>query len=176
MHSLLAMAGERCEECGSDLGNPDVAVAAADLREMTPGFRAAVTGLSDEALRARSAPGVWSLLEYLAHVRDVPRFHGAVIRDALRAEPGSEVRQPPVDIDAVVADLGYNQEDPTAVLDAVEANLARFADRIEQLTPEEQAVTLLRVGQTVPVAFLAGNVLHETRHHLLDVRRLAAQR
>lgn len=142
---------------------------------MAPGFREAVTGLSDQALRARPVPGVWSPLEYLAHVRDVPRFHGAVIRDALRAEPGVEVRQPPVDVDAVVADLGYNQEDPAAVLDAVEANLARFADRIETLTPAEQAVTLVRVGETVPVAFLAGNVLHETRHHLLDVRRLAGR-
>jgi hypothetical protein len=168
------MAGKRCDECGADLGIPDVTAAAAGLRELTPGFRDAVAGLSDVALRARPTPGVWSMLEYLGHVRDLTRFHGAVMRDALRAEPGVEVRQPAVDIDAVVVDLGYNQEDPVVVLDAVEANLARFADRIERLTPAEQAVTLVRIGETVPVAFLAGNVLHEATHHLVDVRRLAA--
>ena len=175
MRSLGVMAGERCDECGADLGVPDVAVAAAGLRELTPGFRAAVAGLSEDAFRTKPTPGVWSLLEYLGHVRDLTRFHGAIMRDALRAEPGTEVRQPAVDIDAVVADLGYNQEDPAVVLDAVEANLARFADRIESLTPAEQAVTMVRIGETVPVAFLAGNVLHETTHHLLDVRRLAAR-
>ncbi|MBW8825850.1 MAG: DinB family protein [Acidobacteria bacterium] len=166
---------EQCAECGLDASGLDMVATAARLAPLPAAYRDAVAGLDDAELRKRADERTWSVVEYLAHARDAVRYHGALIRDALRAEAdhAGERRVAAIDPDAAAIELAYNDADVTEVLDGIEANFARFGTRISELTPEEQAKGLVRDDRRVSVAFLAHSALHEAWHHLLDVQRLA---
>ena len=165
---------EGCSECGLDASGLDMAATAARLTSLPGAYREAVAGLDDEQLRRRPAEGTWSVVEYLAHARDAVRYHGALIRDAIRGDDGGgEPSVAVVDPDAAAIELGYNAADPAEVLDGIETNYGRFAERIAELGPEELAKGLVRGDRRVSVSFLAHSGLHEASHHLLDVQRLA---
>jgi hypothetical protein len=147
---------------------------AADLiGDLAPQYRAAfaVAAGDPELLRAKPDPDVWSSLEYVVHLRDSVRYHGALMNRALK-EDRPEFGAP--DPDAIAQDESYNAADPGEVLDSLEHQTTRFATRARALREDDLDRVVVRAGNEVTVRFMIRNVAHEGHHHLQDVQRLLA--
>jgi hypothetical protein len=168
-------AGDICEECGFDYGQPLDDPGAA-LRTVASRFRAPLTRFlpgedGDALIRARPQPDVWSALEYACHVRDVFEIQRERIGRAL-VEDGYE---PPVmRRDERVEELAYNAQDPLVVLDAITANADALAADVQALTPEQWQRTMryrYPAPATRDLVWVVRHTVHEGRHHLLDIGR-----
>ncbi len=162
-----------CSECGFSDQSVTMTDAVAALRGFGRRYRAPLTRFlpgedGDALLRERPAEGVWSALEYAAHVRDVFAWYDERVRRSL-AEEQPVVEGPGPD---EAAELGrYNEQDPQAVADALAANAERLAATLEQVPPEAWDRVHLRFGQPRSVLFTARRAVHEGNHHLLDIGR-----
>ena len=116
-----------CEECGLDPERLTVDEAAEIIAGVGPRYRAAFAVVADDRdrLRAKPDPDVWSPLEYVVHLRDSVRYHGALTNRALK-EDRPEFAAP--DPDAIAQHQSYNDADPEEVLDSLEQQTTRFAD------------------------------------------------
>ncbi len=165
---------DRCDECGFDpaeLRRRDLPVA---IHSFGRRYRTPLTrGLAGEDLDAvvGQAPeaGVWSALEYGAHVRDIFRAFDDRVRWALAD----------TDPDPLVVDWEELVATASATLDreALAADLADAADSLgttlAELTPDEwELPTVTGRGRAVNIAELATIAVHEGSHHLLDVGRV----
>ena len=61
----------QCPMCGIDEETIAIHDGLDALRSFPGRYRRAVEGLSDAQLRERPTPDVWSILEYLVHIREV---------------------------------------------------------------------------------------------------------
>jgi hypothetical protein len=163
---VRVVAEERCDECGmraaqlarAELGPAIVAAGHAWARYLhaTP----------PDVLRACPRPGVWTPLEYAAHTRDAlgvfaDRMALALVED----EPEFGWW----DHDAAAVDERYNEQDPVAVGDALDANAHRLV-AVMQTVPDggwERAGTR-RGYERFTVEGIARYALHEATHHLHD--------
>jgi hypothetical protein len=165
---------DRCDECGFDpaeLRRRDLPVA---IHSFGRRYRAPLTrGLAgedlDEIVGRAPDTGVWSALEYGAHVRDIFRTFDDRVRCALA---DTEPEPLEVDWEALVAAAA-----PTLEREAVAADLADAADSLgttlAELNPDEwELQTYTGRGRAVTVADLATIAVHEGSHHLLDVGRV----
>lgn len=134
-----------------------------------------INGVSPSALRARPAPGKWSVAEILAHLADTEIVGSWRIRAILGA-PGTALQ--PFDQDAWVAAGHYDRRHPRQSLELFrvlrEMNVALF----RALTPEQwrhHGVHGERGVETVEhmVRLYAG---HDLNHTQQIERILAAQR
>jgi hypothetical protein len=160
-----------CAQCGLDPEQLTIDEAADIIGGCGPQYRAAfVRARGDrERLRAKPDPRVWSSLEYVAHLRDSVRYHGALINRALK-EHRPEFGVP--DPDAIAQDEGYNDVDPDEVLDDLEQQTTRFATRARSLDEDDLDRVVVRAGNDITVRFMIRNVAHEGHHHLQDVQGL----
>jgi len=163
-----ALDPERCAECGFDGTRLTVPDAIAALRSMGRRWREAFQDVSDERLRRRPSPTVWSPLEYAAHTRDVLDLIGgglpAVLDDARPSYPG-------VVPDEDAPDHGYNALDPAAVTDQLAANAERIADRAERALPEHWDRTATLGGEETDAGWILRHAVHDASHHLRDVQK-----
>jgi hypothetical protein len=159
-----------CEECGFvyDLGAADtfadrVRAAAAAYAEPLRGDPA--------VLRERTAPGVWSPLEYACHVRDVLLVQRERVLAARRREtPVAES----MGRDERVGDDGYAEQQPGDVARQLQDAALMFAHTLGRLGPADWDRTVVYTypeRAERPLRWLAAHTLHELRHHLLDIRR-----
>jgi hypothetical protein len=162
-----------CMECGLDPEQLTIAAAADLIGALGPQYRAAfaVAEGDRERLRAKPDPDVWSSLEYVVHLRDSVRYHGALTNRALK-EHRPEFGAP--DPDAIAQNESYNDADPDVVLDSLEQQTTRFATRARALSEDDLDRVVIRVGNEVTVRYMIRNVAHEGHHHLQDVQRLLA--
>jgi hypothetical protein len=165
---------EPCEECRfdpTDLGPEDVAAAVRDLgrKYRMPLSRFLPGEDGDALLRTRSAPDVWSPLEYACHVRDVLAvFAERTQRTLVEDDPDYGWW----DHEAAVTDEDYNGQDPPAVADALTANAEAYAAVLDTVPFSGWKRTgRRRGGEPFTVLGLARFAIHEGRHHLLDVGR-----
>jgi hypothetical protein len=160
-----------CAECGLDPERLSIDEAADLIGALGPQYRAAfaVADGDRERLRAKPDPDVWSSLEYVVHLRDSVRYHGALTNRAL-TEDRPEFGAP--DPDAIAQNESYNDTDPEEVLDSLEQQATRFATRARGLGEDELDRVVLRAGNEVTVRYMIRNVAHEGHHHLRDVQRL----
>ena len=162
-----------CGECGfSDESLGPVEVVAA-LRTFGRRYTAPLTRFlpgedGDALLRQRPAPGVWSALEYAAHVRDVFAWYDERVRRSLTEDQPS-VSGP--DQDAAAEAGRYNELNPETVVAELAANAQKLADTFESLPAEAWDRVHLRRGQPRTVLFSARRAVHEGNHHLLDIGR-----
>jgi hypothetical protein len=165
---------ERCEECGfdpADLRPPDTVVA---IRSFGRRYRAPLTrGLAGEDLdaivRTSPGPGVWSALEYAAHVSQLFDVFDGRVRAALA---GAAPDEPVVDWEARVA-AAAPALDREATAEAVDDAADSLATTLSELNAHEWKLpTLTGRGREVPVEELAVIAVHEGSHHLLDVGRV----
>lgn len=163
-----------CAECGFDwdLGPAE---ALAQISTITSRFRDAVISLSDDALRARPEPDVWSPLQYLAHTRDVIEFYDKRIERVITED------QPTLAVDWTFAELAesqrYSDQDSPEVLDALTANAEQLGRRLLDLDAEQwQLSGIGSSGQQRTVLDLARRGAHEAQHHLVDIARQAPER
>jgi DinB superfamily len=165
---------ERCDECGfdpDDLRPRNLPVA---IRSFGRRYRAPLTrGLAGEDLDAvvRRSPseGVWSALEYGAHVRDVFRTFDERLRCALADKEPDEMV---VDWEGKVAAASPALDRETVAVDLDDA-ADSLATTLAELTDDEWRLpTFTGRGRQVSAAQLATIAVHEGSHHLLDVGRV----
>jgi hypothetical protein len=165
---------ERCEECGFDpaeLRPRDMVVA---IRSFGRRYRAPLTrGLAGEDLdavvRASPGAGVWSALEYAAHVSQVFAEFDDRVRAALAGDLPDE---PVVDWEGRVAAASPGLE-REATAEAVDDAADSLATTLSELNEDEwELPTLTGRGREVEVTELAVIAVHEGSHHLLDVGRV----
>ena len=162
-----------CAECGLDAAHLAIAEAADLIAALGPQYREAFAVVGDDRarLRTKPEPDEWSSLEYVVHVRDVVRYHGALSNRALN-EDRPELGAP--DPDATARNESYNDADPGEALDSLAQQTTRFAARARSLTDDELGRVVIRAGNEISVRYMIRNVAHEGHHHLYDVRRLLA--
>jgi hypothetical protein len=166
-----------CTECGFDYDDTPAAGAAAAIRDLPRRYRPGLTrGLPGEDLdalvRVRPTDSTWSALEYACHVRDVLSLYDDRIATVTRE------RQPELSAmrrDEVVIERSYNTQAPTAVLDAIAVNAEALATRLDGVTDADWMRAGFRDGEALTVDWMARNVVHEGRHHLLDIGRTLRQ-
>jgi hypothetical protein len=164
----------RCEECGFDPDSVTSADAADAVRALGKRYRAPLTRLlpgedARAVLSKRPDPGVWSAVEYAAHVRDVLALFDRRIAQVLAEDdPDLEV----VDHEAAVEEGGYRELDGAKVADELAAATEGLAQTLTSLAPGDWDRTGRREGEPRSVLEIARRAVHEGNHHLLDVGRV----
>ena len=163
------MEPERCAACGFDGSRFDEASLLAELRGLGASWRA-LLGESENELRVRPAPDVWSAIEYAAHSRDVTALHVFGVEQALTNDEPSFAAIEGDDLIRSAA-ATYEGEDPDAVVTALES----AADRMAQLAEVAGSAAWSRgltIGDSrMDVRRLLEHALHDSLHHLDDVER-----
>jgi hypothetical protein len=168
---------ERCDECGFVYAEVSPSDAVDKLRSFPRRYRAPLTRFlagedGDTILRQRPEEGVWSALEYAAHVRDAIRFNGFLARRTLTDDHPT---LPAPNPDKAAAENNYNDADPTEVAAGLEEQAEKLAAMVEanedpsswERTSEWDG----RDGEFTAIYFVR-NAVHEGHHHLLDVGRV----
>ena len=155
---------ERCPECGFVAEEVDVRELPATVRALTARWQAA---LARSTAAERPRPGVWSVLEYGAHVRDVNR----VFAERVRLMRGAD---DPLfdnwDQDAAAVEGRYAELDPSVVADELAEAAEAFAAEYDTVRPDELDRPGRRSnGSVFTVRSLGRYYLHDVVHHLHDV-------
>ncbi len=156
---------ETCPQCEFDAAQFDVA--------RTPMVTRALASFWSAALRSgpevghRTSPGVWSVLEYGCHVRDVfLRFDGRL--EQMLGEDAPQFEN--WDQDATALELAYSEQDPEVVALELLAAGERLAARFETVAGQDWARTGLRSdGAHFTVESFARYFLHDPVHHCFDI-------
>lgn len=159
-----------CEMAFLSLGVPDALAAISDVPHEV---RNTVRGIAESHLRRRPTPDIWSVIEYVCHLRDVYatytiRLHRARTEDSPSVEPMFS------DLRAVR--FRYAQLPLAPVLDELDDHIAGFCEEAATLAPADWQRTIARRPDEVRTAsWLVRQALHEGRHHLADIRDVLAR-
>lgn len=164
------MESGHCVECGY----PPTGSMRDDLVQRTARFPAALrttfSGASEDDLRRRPAPGVWSPIEYAAHLGEAEAWYVTRIH-RVRTEERPHLYA--VDWDLACAAGDYATRSVDRVLADVRSSMAALAECAGSLS----AVDLTRVGlgsdggpRTIET--LLHRAGHELVHHDGDIRRV----
>jgi hypothetical protein len=129
---------------------------------------------SDEALRRRPAPDVWSAVEYADHTGSMLALVGFGMGEVL---DGSNPVYPEVEPSPPGPDRSA-ELDVRITLDKLSQNADRMADRAEKALklPERFQRTGTLGGREVTAEWLLFHALHDASHHLRDVEKGLAAR
>lgn len=134
--------------------------------------REAVSAIPPGMRRARPGPGVWSVSEYVCHLRDVyVTFTIRLHRIRTEHRPALE----PMFNDLRARRFRYNDCDLAATLDELAAAAAGFRDEVARMGERDWD----RVGTRLPgeqrtARWVVRQAMHEGIHHLGDIRRIGA--
>jgi hypothetical protein len=122
------------------------------------------------ALRLRPEPEVWSAIEYAAHSRDVTALHAFGVEQALITE---EPIFPAIDGEDLIqsAAASYPDADPVQVVDGLESEANRMAQLADDAGTQVWSRGLTIGGSRMDVRRLLEHALHDSVHHLVDVKR-----
>lgn len=139
------------------------------LIESASAWRAFLLEADDAYLRTNPAPGVFSPIQYGAHVRDIQGVYGDRIELMLEQDNPVFAQFNP---DEEAWD-GFNALDTGVLADGIEAQARRLAAILERLQPQDWDRTMTRDGgrdgvYQFTIAGLASYAVHESHHHLLD--------
>ena len=160
---------EACAACGFDGASYDDRALLAALRTLGPSWRT-LTNASGSALRVRPAPEVWSAIEYAAHSRDVTALHAFGVEQALTTE---EPIFPAIDGEDLIqsAAVSYHNADPIQVVDELAGEATRMARLADDAGTKAWSWGLTIGGSRMDVRQLLEHALHDSVHHLVDVKR-----
>lgn len=167
------MPSNDCAECGHVDEALSMDDAVAKLRGFGRRYRAPLTRFlpgedGDALLRTRPAPGVWSALEYAAHVGEVFAWYDEWVRRSLvEDDPAIDVPTP----DEAAEAGAYHERNPGEVADAIAVNAEALAATFEGVPEGAWSQCHVRRGQHRSVLFTARRAVHEGSHHLLDIGR-----
>jgi hypothetical protein len=161
----------RCGDCGFDYAVVGVEEAVARIREVPAAVRAAVGAVPGHALRRRPRDGVWSVTEYVCHLRDV--YVTSTIR-LHRARTEERPALEPMLNDLRARRFRYNSRDVRPVLDELADAVAGCCDEADRFEAAgwDRVVTRLP-GEERTARWLLRHALHEGVHHLGDLRAVA---
>jgi hypothetical protein len=158
---------EVCSECGFDGGDWSDDNAVAAIVALPARWSTAVAGLPDADLQRRPIPTMWSIAEYIDHVREV-LFGMRFLLDTAVGNPGTDLGDPP-----------EPAFDPEPRVIAIDTALAKLSDEANQLSdslavtpPDAWASGVVVGGREVDLHWVARHAVHDPTHHLLDVERL----
>lgn len=123
----------------------------------------------DAVIRGRPEPGVWSALEYTAHVADMLDLLAPQIR---RIEVEDDPRLNLFDPDERAEDEEYNRESLLEILGRLETGCADLSNTVEFMDPDAWTRTGHYDHGERQAIDVARNALHETSHHFRDVLRV----
>jgi hypothetical protein len=153
-----------CPECGFVAARTGVGEIGAAVRDSLPRWRAV---LARPGVARRPEPGVWSALEYGAHVRDVFRVFDERLALMLAQDDPLFANW---DQDAAALEGDYAHQDPATVADELDAAGRSVADAFDAVDPAEEGRAGRRSnGSVFTVRTLGGYFLHDVVHHLHDV-------
>jgi uncharacterized damage-inducible protein DinB len=166
----LAAEDYACAACA--LAYPDITVeqAVKTISGLPAAVRAAVLGLPAEALRVRPSPGVWSVIEYVCHLRDVyVTYTVRLYRTRTEQRPTLE----PMLSDLRASRFRYIDCDLAAMLDELESASRGFCAEIACTVHDDwdRSATRLPTEQRT-ARWLVRQAMHEGIHHLGDIRRI----
>jgi hypothetical protein len=138
---------------------------------MSGAYRPVLLGSDEAALRAHPDAGVWSILEYSCHLRDVLTAQRDRIRRALEEDNPdfASMRR-----EERVAEERYNEQQPEAVadqLDAAAGALAGVVDSLDDAGWRRTGIYHWPATRVRTVEWIARHGLHECVHHLMDVSK-----
>lgn len=165
-------ATDECPQCGLHAGAQPPEALGAMAVELAADWREFLMAADDEYLRANPEPGVFSPIQYGAHVRDILRVYGDRVLLAI-AEDDPEVStfHPAEDEWA-----RYNTLDCEELATDLEAQADRLAEILDALDDDAWSRTVTRQALVAgtdgvyrfTVAGIASYAVHEAHHHLLD--------
>lgn len=166
----LAAEDHTCDVCA--LVYPQVSIddAISAISGLPAAVRDAVCAIPPEACRRRPGPQVWSVAEYLCHLRDVyitftVRLHRIRKEDRPTLEPMFN--------DLRARRFRYNECDLAATLDELAAAASGFREEVARTGEQDwdRAATRLP-GEERTARWLVRQAMHEGIHHLGDIRRI----
>lgn len=120
-------------------------------------------------VQCRPIPEMWSIAEYVDHVREV-LFGMRFLLDTAIAQPGVDLGVPP-----------ESRFDPTprfievgTALIGIEYEATAMRDRLAELPHDEWSLCAILGGEAVDAHWIVRHAIHDATHHLLDVERLRA--
>ena len=157
--------GRRCEQCGLAAG--EVAREQVAERAFVAAEEWVQILLSSPAVEVRPEPGVWSPLEYGAHVRDVCRVFAERLAAMLDTDHPTFANW---DQDETARIERYGEQDPEQVAAELEAAAQHLIGLVERVPASGWARTGVRSnGSEFTVTTLLQYFLHDVVHHLWDV-------
>jgi hypothetical protein len=170
--NLPPLAGEDHICPGCRLAYPQISIEhARDVITELPGpVREATLAVPAGLRRMRPSPGVWSITEYVCHLRDVYitytiRLHRTRTEDHPALEPMLN--------DLRARRFRYNERDPLPMLDELGATAAGFCDEINRTGDDEWERVATRLpGEQRTARWLARQAMHEGLHHLGDIQQV----
>lgn len=166
----LAAEDHVCDACSVDYLKIRIDDAVGVIAGLPHGVREVVGAIPPEVRRLRPGPGVWSVAEYLCHLRDVyVSFTIRLHRVRTEQQPALE----PMFNDLRARRFRYNDCDIDATLGELAAAVAGFCDEVARVGEQGWDRTATRLpGEQRTARWLVRQALHEGVHHLGDMRRV----
>jgi hypothetical protein len=166
----LAAEDHVCDVCSVVYLKTGIDDAVGVIAGLPGAVRGAVGAIPPEMRRLRPSPGVWSVAEYLCHLRDVyVSFTIRLHRVRTELQPALE----PMFNDLRARRFRYNDCDIDATLDELAAAAAGFCDEVAGTGEHDWDRVASRLpGEQRTARWLVRQAMHEGVHHLSDIRRI----
>jgi hypothetical protein len=160
---------DQCPQCGLHPGAMERERLGDALLESAAAWRDFLVTADDSYLRAVPGPGIFSPIQYGAHVRDIQRVYGDRILLMLKEESPVFPQFNPDEGEWAA----FNRLGVAELADGIDAQAQRLAGILGELRPEDWSRTMIRDGGSdgvyeFTVAGLASYAVHESQHHLQD--------
>ncbi|MBV8182160.1 MAG: DinB family protein [Mycobacterium sp.] len=166
----LAAEDHSCDVCALVYSEITIDDAVNVITGLPGAVRDAVSAIPPEACRVRPSRQVWSVAEYLCHLRDVYitntiRLHRTCTEDRPALEPMFN--------DLRARRFRYNDCDLKATVDELAAAAAGFCEQVARTEEREWDRIATRLpGEDRTARWLVRQAMHEGVHHLGDIGRI----
>ena len=166
----LAAEDHVCDACSVVYLETRIEDAVGVITDLPGAVREAVGAIPPEMLRLRPSPDVWSVAEYLCHLRDVyVSFTIRLHRVRTEQQPALE----PMFNDLRARRFRYNDCHIDATLGELAAAAAGFRDEVARTGEHDWDRVATRLpGEERTARWLVRQAMHEGVHHLGDIRRI----
>lgn len=167
----LAAEDHVCDSCSVAYAETWIDDAVGVIAALPGAVREAVGAIAPERRRLRPSPAVWSVAEYLCHLRDVyVSFTIRLHRVRTELEPALE----PMLNDLRARRFRYNDCDIDATFGELATAVAGFCDEVARTGERDWDRTATRLpGERRTARWLVRQAMHEGVHHLADIRRIS---
>jgi hypothetical protein len=164
----LSVDHEQCAACGFDGSEYEPSLLLEAIRDLGPRWRHLLLDAGDE-LRLRPAPETWSALEYAAHSRDITALHVFGVEQALTID---EPKFPEIAGAELVesASASYASQEPGAIGVEIDDQARKLADLGQASGPASWSRGITVGNSRSDVRLLLEHALHDSQHHLVDVK------
>jgi uncharacterized damage-inducible protein DinB len=166
----LAAEDHTCADCALVYSEITIDEAVGVILGLPSAVREAVSAIPPAVRRVRQGPQVWSVAEYLCHLRDVyVTFTIRLHRTRTEDRPALE----PMFNDLRARRFRYNDCDFNATLDELAAAATGFGEQVARMEERDWDRIATRLpGEDRTARWLLRQAMHEGVHHLGDIRRI----